>query len=319
MPHHDISEHINNLNKDHPLCVYFEENRYLKNLIENFQNTSFTQDRERYINIFNQLSNVDKRYTRKENQLFPFLEKYGWYGPSQGMWSFHDNIRDIFRQIRKKLKTQFPQHLDKDRDMLCSAMLRMTLVEEQHLLPYATTLLSETDWESIRQGDPEIGWAHKEVTIEESDSSTHFFNSNNDILSKNLINLDVGKLNPEQINLLFKFMPFDITLVDENDRVVFYNRGEDRVFPRSPGVIGREVRFCHPPKSLETVLRIVREFKEGTRDVADFWIDYRERKIHIRYFAMRDSQNNYKGVIEVSQDITDIQKLTGQQRLLNWN
>src|SRR5690606_6844649 len=134
-----------------------------------------------------------------------------------------------------------------------------------------------------------------------------------------LIDLDVGRLSSEQINLIFKFMPFDITLVDENDRVVFYNRGDERVFPRSPGVIGREVRFCHPQKIRAKVLRILKECRQGTRNAADFWIDYRGKKIHIRYFAVRDQSKNYKGVIEVSQDITEIQTLTGEQRLLNWD
>ena len=92
-----------------------------------------------------------------------------------------------------------------------------------------------------------------------------------------------------------------------------------RVFPRSAGIIGREVRFCHPPKSVGTVLRILEEFKSGSKNEAAFWIRFKERLIHIRYFAIRDSQRRYKGVIEMSQDITEIQKLTGEQRLLDWD
>ena len=100
---------------------------------------------------------------------------------------------------------------------------------------------------------------------------------------------------------------------------MFYNRGEERVFPRSPGIIGREVRFCHPPKPVDTVLRILDEFKKGTRDVADFWINFKERFIHIRYFAVRDGEKKYKGVIEMSQDVTDIRALEGESRLLDWD
>jgi PAS domain S-box-containing protein len=131
--------------------------------------------------------------------------------------------------------------------------------------------------------------------------------------------LEEGYLNIEQINLLLKFMPVDLTYVDENDRVLFYNRGEDRVFPRSAGIIGREVRFCHPPKSVDTVLRILEEFKKGTKSEAEFWIRFKGRVIHIRYFAVRDDKLNYKGVIEMSQDITEIQKLEGERRLLSWD
>ena len=126
-------------------------------------------------------------------------------------------------------------------------------------------------------------------------------------------------MTPEQVNLLFKVMPLDITYVDENDRVVFYNRGEERLFPRSKNVIGREVRYCHPPKSVDTVLRILEEFRAGRQDVADFRIHVRGRYILIRYFAVRDPDGTYRGVMEMSQDITDIQKLEGEQRLLDWD
>jgi DUF438 domain-containing protein len=100
--------------------------------------------------------------------------------------------------------------------------------------------------------------------------------------------------------------------------VVFYNRGDERVFPRSAGIIGREVKFCHPPKSVDQVLRLLEEFKKGTQDVAEFWIEFKGRFIHIRYFGVRDAEKNYKGVIEMSQDVTEIRKLEGQQRLLDW-
>ena len=110
----------------------------------------------------------------------------------------------------------------------------------------------------------------------------------------------------------------DLTYVDENDKVIFYNRGEERVFPRSAGIIGREVKFCHPPKSVDTVLRILEEFRKGTKSESSFWINYKERLIYIRYFAVRDANKNYKGVIEMSQDITDIKKIEGEKRLLDW-
>lgn len=318
MSQSEFYKYVGGLSRTHPLFVFFEENDYIKKLIEVFESANINSDREHFLNVFNQLSNVEKRYTRKENQLFPYLEKYGWFGPGQGMWSFHDHIRDIFRHIRTLFDTidENREQISEYQNILCSELNRMIAVEEGHLLPYANTLLKEDDWASIEKGDSEIGWAHKEKADTQEE---HFFSSLNNDLSNNFVNLEVGKLNFEQINLLFKFMPFDVTLVDENDRVVFYNRGEERVFPRSPGVIGREVRFCHPPKSLDKVLRIVKEFKNGTRDVAEFWIRYREKVIHIRYFAIRDRENCYKGVLEISQDITEIQKLTGEQRLLNWD
>lgn len=100
--------------------------------------------------------------------------------------------------------------------------------------------------------------------------------------------------------------------------MIFYNRGEERTFPRSKNIIGREVRFCHPPKSVDTVLKILEEFKKGTQNVADFRIHVKGRYILIRYFAVRDNDGIYRGVVEMSQDITDIQTLEGEQRLLDW-
>ena len=146
-------------------------------------------------------------------------------------------------------------------------------------------------------------------------------NNKNDIhtLTDIFMKLDEGRVTKEQVNLIFKYLPVDITFVDENDKVAFYNRGDLRVFPRSAGVIGREVRFCHPPKSVGTVLKILEEFKAGRKDESEFWIQFKERLIHIRYFAVRDENNKYKGVLEMSQDVTEIQKLQGEKRLLNWD
>jgi DUF438 domain-containing protein len=120
------------------------------------------------------------------------------------------------------------------------------------------------------------------------------------------------------VNFIFKFLPVDITYVDENDRVVFYNRGDERVFPRSAGIIGREVKFCHPPKSVDQVLKILEEFKAGRQNTAEFWIQFKGQFVHNRYFAVRDDEGIYKGVIEMSQDVTDIRKLQGDKRLLDW-
>jgi len=134
-----------------------------------------------------------------------------------------------------------------------------------------------------------------------------------------MIHVEEGYLTPEQVNLIFKTLPMDITYVDEHGKVLFYNRGQERLFPRIPGIIGREVHLCHPPKSVDTVLKIVEEFKKGTRDVADFRINIKGRFVLIRYFAVRDDDRTYRGVMEMSQDITDIQTLEGEQRLLDWD
>jgi DUF438 domain-containing protein len=120
------------------------------------------------------------------------------------------------------------------------------------------------------------------------------------------------------IDRVMTALPVDISVVDETDTVVYYSANPERIFPRSPGVIGRTVQNCHPSKSLEVVNRILRAFRDGSRDVAEFWIESHGRFIHIRYFALRDDQRRYRGCLEVSQDVTGIRRLTGEKRLLDW-
>jgi len=133
------------------------------------------------------------------------------------------------------------------------------------------------------------------------------------------IGLDTGRLTPEQIDLMLTHLPVDISYVDENDTVLYYSATPERIFPRTPGVIGRKVQNCHPPKSLDVVERILKAFRAGERDTAEFWIDLQGKFIHIRYFALRDAAGVYKGSLEVSQDVTAIRGLRGERRLLDWD
>jgi len=133
------------------------------------------------------------------------------------------------------------------------------------------------------------------------------------------LSLDVGKLTLEQINLMLKHLPVDLTFVDDTDSVRYFSQGKERIFPRSPGIIGKKVQNCHPSKSLDKVNKIVEAFKAGTKDVAGFWIKLGEKFVYIRYFALRDSQGTYKGTLEVSQEISEIQKIEGERRLLDWD
>lgn len=315
---------VDRLPKWHPIQTYFAENLKLRNLLHELSDVNIGSNFQLFFNIFNQIAQVDIRYTRKENQLFPYLEKYGWNGPSQGMWSFHDANRDIVRLIRKNIEERNLDVIEHYVPILIGELQRMMLVEERTLLPYAFELLQNEDWQQMRIGEEEIGYAFGVKPPELNE--VPLANKAEEVKKERPVNanpfsalkMEEGLMDLEQINLMLKFLPVDLTYVDENDRVIFYNRGEERVFPRSAAVIGREVRFCHPPKSVGTVLKILEEFKKGTKDEAEFWIDYRGKKIHIRYFAIRDLTKKYRGVIEVSQDITHIQTLTGEQRLLSW-
>ena len=322
----NLSNRIEDFPQGHPVRVYLEENILIKKLFQELFETNMEEDYQTFYNIFNQICEVEKHFARKENQLFPYLEKYGWTGPSQGMWAFHDQIREEIKALRKKVEQKDSHNILNESIALFNSLDHLSQVEEGRLLPRALDMLSEDDWKEMYEGDKEIGWmfASAPVRYPEVKEDEYVHPSADKKKRKlpfsldNRTHYDEGYLTPEHVNFIFKFLPVDITYVDENDIVIFYNRGEDRVFPRSAGIIGREVKFCHPPKSVDQVLKILEEFKAGRQDTAEFWIQFKGKFIHIRYFAVRDEELNYKGVIEMSQDVTDIRKLEGDKRLLDW-
>lgn len=306
---------INEFEKYHPVRVYLEENILIKALLKKLLNSDIKEDFETFFNLFNNLCEAEKHYIRKENQLFPYIEKYGWNTTSQYMWTFHDQIREDLKEIRIKIEEKIFVDLSFMLEELSSNMEHLILLEETTLFPNAMESLSSDDWNEIKQGDREVGTMLEEQYVHPKDDV-----KKRDIaLSEDVISLEEGFITPLQINLIFKHLPLDITYVDENDRVAFYNNGNERIFPRSPGIIGREVKFCHPPKSVDTVLKILEEFKLGTKSSAEFWINIKMRLIYIRFFAIRDEKNTYKGVMEITQDITDIQALSGERKILDWN
>ena len=307
----------------HPVRVYLEENIMIRNLIGQLLHVSIQENFEEFKTLFLKLSTVEKHFARKENQLFPYLEKYGWTSPSQGMWSFHDQIRESIKQTKIALEHKDIANIYRSFEVVTGHLEHILQVEEGRLFPRAMELLSEEDWMEFREGDAEIGWMLEQAPTPYPEPV--YIHPSQDTKKRKLpfsledkTHYDEGYLTPQQVNNIFKYLPVDITYTDENDRVVFYNRGDERVFPRSAGIIGREVKFCHPPKSVGQVLLILSEFKKGTRDVAEFWIQFKGKFIHIRYFAVRE-EGVYKGVIEMSQDVTEIKMLEGQKRLLEWD
>ena len=317
---------VEQLTKGHPVKIYYEESALIQDLILELTNSNPSEDFQKYFNIFNQLTTIEKRFKRKENQLFPYLEKHNWHGPSQGMWSFHDTLREQIRLLNGYNSEKNLAKINEDLPYLVDGIKRLLTIEDSKLFPNAMDLISEDEWKEFYIGDEEIGWMLLEKpspysAIEEAyvHPSEDFSTRDLSFSLENTFHYDEGYMTPEQVNLLLRFLPVDLTYVDENDKVIFYNRGDDRVFARSKGIIGREVRFCHPPKSVDMVLRIVDEFRAGTKDVAEFWFNFKGQNIHVRYFAVRDNNKHYKGVIEMSQDVTDIQKLQGEKRLLDWD
>ena len=316
----------------HPVRVYMEENILIRAIFAKLNQIApiTEQHCEAAATLIGELSNVELHYLRKENQLFPLLEKHGWDGPSNNMWPIHDEIRAQLKEARALVADGAVEDLNRCLGSLQGDMLRLISIEEATLLPNAMELLKEQEWEQMREGDSEIGWMFAEeppmYPVQTAEQAEEAYVHPSQLteaselpnITEQMSHYDEGYMTPEQVNLLLKVLPLDITYVDENDRVIFYNRGEERTFPRSKNIIGREVRFCHPPKSVDTVLKILEEFKKGNQNVADFRIHVKGRYILIRYFAVRDADGSYRGVVEMSQDITDIQTLEGEQRLLDW-
>lgn len=304
------------LPKGHPADNYLQENKKIRELAEKAKTAAQNANMGNVRVLEELLETVHLHYLKKEDALFPYLEKHGFTYPSVGMWDFQDEIRAGLKAAIAELRSQnFGEAAAKLPEFLNDATT-MSVREERMILPTAMLLLSNDEWKQIRRAEEEIGFALKPKPPFWQGEETQKPKEASD---ENTISLDVGSLSIEQIKLVFSHVPFDVTIVDENDRVAFFNQAKERFFSRSPSVIGREVKYCHPPKSLDRVLEIVDAFKKGERDEAEFWINLKGRLIHIRYFALRDKERRYKGVMEITQDITGIKQIEGERRLLDWN
>jgi DUF438 domain-containing protein len=300
----------------HPVHTFMLENRACEGILKELEAiTDYAKDRDKLLEILDRLARVDKHYLRKENQLFPIIETKGITGPSKVMWALHDDIRAFIKDVKKRVKD------GKMEKVAVEALVKMVndmIYKEEHILyPMVLETLAEDEWAKVRKGEEEIGYAWIKPEAQWKPSSESFQQTY--IADKiGSLNLDTGLLTADQVNLMLTHLPIDISFVNENDEVVYYSATPERLFPRSPGVIGRKVQNCHPPKSVDMVEKILSAFKEGTKDAAEFWIQMHGKVIHIRYFAVRDSGGKYRGCLEVSQDITQIQKITGNKRLLDW-
>jgi len=301
----------------HPVHTYMLENRVAEDILKELGEISdFSKERDRVLRLLDRLGEIDKHYLRKENQLFPIVETKGITGPSKVMWALHDDIRHFLKDVRKRATD------NKMEKVAVEALVKMVndmIYKEEHILfPMTLETLSEDEWVKVRKGEEEIGYAWIRPETEWKPATASF---QQHLLEEKIgsLNLNTGQLTPEQVNLMLLHLPLDVSFVNEQDEVAYYSGTEDRIFPRSPGVIGRKVQNCHPPKSLGQVQKILDEFRAGRRSYADFWIQMQGKFILIKYFAVRDAEGRYRGCLEVSQDVTEIRKLEGQKRLLDWN
>ena len=260
--------------------------------------------------------------TKEEKFLFPLMEQKGLPvqgGPIGVMLMEHDAERKLLQRMMAELPnlaeattvarqkfaaegfeylTIRAEHIWKENDVLY-AMGRKVFSDEDniYLLNEFKTLDRQTYGETAR--------AHYAQMLAEVEKDSE--------AKKRLIR----NLSYEQIDAIMETLPFEVTFVDAEDTVAYFNKlDKTKLFPRTRSVIGRKVEKCHPEKSVEMVNQIVTGFKERTMDHAEFWIDFRGDKILIRYYPVYNEVAEYMGVLEVTQAIGAIQKIEGEKRLI---
>ena len=272
---------------------------------------------------FNALSDVDKHYRRKENLLFPYLEQKGITGPPTVMWGKHDEIRALLRSAREALELGAGMNAEELRTVADIILLPaergvedMIMKEEQILLPMCMDQLTDLEWFEIHRQTPEIGFCLYDPAVEwtpkgmpERDTAE---------VRGDAVRMPSGTLTPRELTAILNTLPADLTFVDADDKVRYFTQGRERIFDRNRAILGRDVRLCHPPSSVNIVEQILKDFKSGNQERAPFWIHLRDRFIHIEYFAVRDADGSYLGTLEVSQDLTEKRALDGEQRLLSY-
>lgn len=268
----------------------------------------------------NELQDVDKHYQRKEHLLFTCLERHGISGPSKVMWGKDDQIRELLKDLSIALReadttvAEWKLLAATTGVAAASAVHEMIYKEEQILLPICLERFTADEWAEIWASSPRYGWClvepregYKPVDLQTDRAS-----------AAGGVSLPTGTLALEQLIAIFSTLPVDLTFVDADDRVAFFSEGPNRVFARSRAIIGRMVQNCHPPRSVEVVERIISDFREGRQNVAEFWIQFVGRFVHIRYFAVRSEDGRYLGTLEVTQDVGAIRALEGERRLLEY-
>lgn len=337
-----VSEKIE-LPEGHPIRTYLDEVQAIRKLLAEIQikkNAKFIKNQ--WLEIYENLEQIGIHFSRKQNQLYPALERAGFDKPSKVMWTLENKIKEKIRNGKALLNADNDEAFLEIQDDLIQTVEDMMVKEVEILYPTALDLISEDAFVIMRTGDDEIGYCLIENPKPFGQSNQNSFSSNptdgnllkdlanllqkhQGILSpstepddKKELNVSQGSLTLEQINLIFKHLQVDLSYVDEHEIFKFYSATKHRVFPRSPGAIGRDVQNCHPRESVHLVEEIIRAFKAGEQDQAEFWLEMGDKFIYIIYNAVRDDAGNFRGVLEMMQDATHIRSLTGSQRLLSW-
>lgn len=298
----------------HPVALFKAENAEIKRRVQAAQallpSLKDGKGADKVRGIIEELRAVIKHYERKEHLLFPYLERAGFTGPSKVMWGKHNEVRDFF----KKALTAGPADFPEAAAALLEEVDGMIFKEENILFPTSLQKLKAADWAEIFKESAREGYIFIAPPAETAEALDIAHNA--PLAAGSGFSLPSGSFLPEELIALLNALPVDLTFVDAEDTVRYFSEGKDRIFMRTRAIIGRKVQNCHPPQSLEAVENIIKSFRDGSKNSAEFWINMKGRVIHIRYFALRGDGGKYLGSLEVTQDITDIQKIKGEKRLV---
>ena len=314
----------------HPIHTWKMENKEVDMLVnfkiqlhtERFEKEDSDENRFKLLEDLNLLWDLDKHYSRKENLLFPYLEKYGIDGPTKVMWGVDDAIRLAIKEAKSKL-TDYQGNKDEVVAVLnhvIKEVTEMIFKEENILFPMALQTLTEDEWVKMADESDEIGfclvapqgvWKPVRHPLQMEQDTEEIK------LEEGYVRFETGMLSIKQLETILNHLPVDMTFIDENDVVRYFSHGKERIFARTKAVIGRTVQNCHPPQSVHVVEKLLQDFKAGVKDVEDFWIPVKDIFVYIRYFAVRDEEGKYMGTLEFTQNVAGIRALEGQKRILS--
>ena len=336
------------LPENHPISCYRRENAKMKELLLSVEDlVQYPVIKNQWLELYEELLKFKIHLSRKQNQLYPVLEKKGFTRPTTTMWTLDDFIRDEIAECYKLLLEDKEEEFIGKQAELVADVRDLMDKEENILYPTSLEMINEEEFRYMAEGDQEIGFAYISVQADKSGNSASASSSASastagaplsglssapgfaeelaGLLGKygfnnkeEKLNVSTGQLTLEQINLIYQHMPVDLSYVDENELVCFYTDTKHRVFPRSKNVIGRDVKNCHPKASVHIVEEIIKKFRSGEQDKAEFWINKPDLFIYIIYYAVRDENGKFRGVLEMMQDCTHIRSLQGSQTLLTW-
>ncbi len=315
----------------HPIALFRAENEEITKRVAALRETAADLTaqgtpawRDKLRAQLTDLKDVETHYSRKENVLFPHLEKVGFMGPSKVMWGKDNEVRDLLRAPLAGLdavtdSASAHTYVAEALDPLLEEIEGMIFKEENILFPTALEKLEPGVWAEILKESDEVGYAFIVKPAETDELIRHLREAAPEAASyeEGAVVLPSGQLGLNELLCLFNTLPVDLTFVDADDRVKYFSEGPERIFPRPRSVVGRNVQNCHPPQSLGVVEKILSSFKDGSRDSYEFWLQMGGKFIHIRYFAVRDAGRRYLGCLEVSQDLTRLRALEGEKRLLD--